>query len=105
MLSIATTTDDLEDRKISAGGIHGFYPKRTHEIGAGRGTDAAFRYGIPKHHSGFTRPEARGSRRSEVPKELQGGRHEVRELSSVCLRVDGQRSRLRMTGFGLAGSK
>ena len=36
------TTDDLEDREISAAGIHGFYPKRAYGGGAGRGADGAF---------------------------------------------------------------
>ena len=77
MQRIATTTNDLEDREISASVIHGFYPKRAYEGGAGRGADEAFRSRLPKHHSGFTRTEARGSRRSEVPKELREGRDEA----------------------------
>ncbi len=84
MQSIATTetwakhtTDDLEDREISAAGIHGFYPKRAYEGGAGRGAEGAFRYGLPKHHSRLARDEAGGSRRSEVPKELREGRDEA----------------------------
>ena len=72
-----TTYDDLEDREISAAGIHGFYPKRAYEGGAGRGAKGAFRYGLPKHHSRLARDEAGGSRRSEVPKELREGRDEA----------------------------
>jgi hypothetical protein len=71
------TTDDLEDRKISAAGIHGFYPKRTYGDGAGRGAEGAFRYGLPKHHSRLARNEVGGSRRREVPKELREGRDEA----------------------------
>ena len=71
------TTDDLEDREISAAGIHGFYPKRAYEGGAGRGAEGAFRYGLPKHHSRLARDEAGGSRRSEVPKELREGRDDA----------------------------
>jgi hypothetical protein len=71
------TTDDLEDREISAAGIHGFYPKRAYECGTGRGAEGAFRYGLPKHHSRLARDEAGGSRRSEVPKELREGRDEA----------------------------
>src|SRR6266853_246262 len=96
------TTDDLEDREISAAGIHGFYPKRACGGGAGRGTEKAFRYGLPKHHSGFERREAGGSRRSEVSKSLRGGWHEARELSSVRPRVDGERKRLRERRTGTA---
>ncbi len=69
--------DDLEDREISAAGIHGFYPKRAYEGGAGRGAEGAFPYGLPKHHSRLARDEAGGSRRSEVPKELREGRDEA----------------------------
>src|ERR1700720_1555048 len=61
---------DLEDREISAAGIHGFYAKRAYEDGAGRGAERAFRYGLPKHHSRLARDAAGGPRRSEVPKEL-----------------------------------
>jgi hypothetical protein len=88
------TTDDLEDREISAAGIHGFYPKWAHESGAGRGAEEAFQYRLPNHHSRFARDEARGSRRSEVPKELREERDEAGELSGLRPRVDGQRRRL-----------
>ena len=71
------TTDDLEDREISAAGIHGFYPKREYEGGAGRGAEGAFRYGLPKHHSRLARDKVGGSRRGEVPKELREGRDEA----------------------------
>jgi hypothetical protein len=71
------TTDDLEDREISAAGIHGFYPKRAYEGGTGHGAEGAFRYGLPKHHSRLARDEAGRSRRSEVPKELREGRDEA----------------------------
>jgi hypothetical protein len=71
------TTDDLEDREISAAGIHGFYPKRAYEGGAGPGAEGAFRYGLPKRHSRLARAEAGGSRRREVPKELREGRDEA----------------------------
>jgi hypothetical protein len=71
------TADDLEDREISAAGIHGFYPKRAYEGGAGRRAEGAFRYGLPKHHSRLARDEAGGSRRGEVPKELREGRDEA----------------------------
>ena len=70
------TTDDLEDREISAAGIHGFYTKRAYEGRVGRGAEGAFRYGLPKHHSRLARDEAGGSRRSEVPNELREGRDE-----------------------------
>jgi hypothetical protein len=69
--------DDLEDREISTAGIHGFYPKRAYEGGAGRRVEGAFRYGLPKHHSRLARGEAGGSRRSQVPKELREGRDEA----------------------------
>ena len=71
------TADDLEDREINAAGIHGFYPKRAYEGGAGRGAEGAFRYGLPKHHSRLARDEAGGSRRGEVLKELREGRDEA----------------------------
>jgi len=77
MQSIATTTDDLKNREISAAEIHGVYPKWTYGGGAGRGAEGAFRFGLPKHHSGFARDEAGGSRRSEVPKELREGRNKT----------------------------
>ena len=84
MQSIATTrlgpkhtTDDLEDREISAAGIHGFYPKRAYGSGAGRGAEKAFRYGLPKHHSRLARDEVGGSRHSEVSKGLRGGWNEA----------------------------
>jgi hypothetical protein len=47
------------------------------ESDAGRGAEGAFRYGLPKHHSGLARDEAGGSRRGEVPKELREGRDEA----------------------------
>jgi len=34
--------DDLEDRAISAAGIHGFYTKRAYEGGVGRGAEELF---------------------------------------------------------------
>ena len=71
------TTDDLEDRAIGAAGIHGLYPERAYEGGAGRGAEGAFRYGLPKHHSRLAGDEAGGSRSSEVPKELREGRDEA----------------------------
>jgi hypothetical protein len=36
-----TTTDDLENREISAAEIHGIYPKWAYGGGAGRGTEEA----------------------------------------------------------------
>jgi hypothetical protein len=42
MQSIATTTDDLENREISASEIHGIYPKWAYGGGAGRGAEGAF---------------------------------------------------------------
>jgi hypothetical protein len=41
MQSIATTTDDLEDREISAAEIHSVYPKWSHGGGAGHGAEGA----------------------------------------------------------------
>ena len=99
------TTDDLEDREISAAGIHGFYPKRAYGSGAGRGAEGAFRYGLPKHHSRLARDETGGSRRGEVPKELRAGRDEAGELSRVRPRVDGQRRRLRERRRGTAAAQ
>ena len=37
-----TTTDDLENREISAAEIHGIYPKWAYGGGAGRGAEEAF---------------------------------------------------------------
>jgi hypothetical protein len=37
-----TTTDDLENREISAAEIHGIYPKWAYGGGAGRGAKEAF---------------------------------------------------------------
>jgi hypothetical protein len=42
MQSIATTTDDLQDRQISAAEIHGVYAKWAYGGGAGRGAEEAF---------------------------------------------------------------
>jgi hypothetical protein len=42
MQSIATTTDDLENREIIAAEIHGVYLKRAHGGGAGPGAEGAF---------------------------------------------------------------
>ena len=92
------TTDDLEDREISAGRINGFYVKRAHEGESGRGAEGAFRYGLPKRHSRLARAAAGRSRRREVPKELREGRDEAGELSRVRPRVDGERRRLRERG-------
>jgi hypothetical protein len=67
------SNDDLEDREISAAGIHRFYPKRAYEGGAGRGAQEPFRYGLPKHHPRPAGGEVGGSRRGEVSKELREG--------------------------------
>jgi hypothetical protein len=40
--SILTTTDDFENREISAAEIHGIYPKWAYGGGAGRGVEEAF---------------------------------------------------------------
>ena len=40
--SIATTTDDLENREINAAGIHGVHPKWAYGGGAGRGVEGSF---------------------------------------------------------------
>jgi hypothetical protein len=77
MQTIATTTDDLENREISAAEIHGVYPKWAYGGGAGRGAEEASRFGLPKHHSRLARDEAGGSRRSEIPKELREARDEA----------------------------
>jgi hypothetical protein len=98
-------SDDLEDREISTTWIHGFYPKRKYEGGAGRGAEGAFRCGLPRHHSRLTRDKAGGSRRGEVPKELREGRDEAGELSGVRPRVDGQRRRLRERRPGTAAAQ
>src|SRR6266446_1549387 len=71
------TTDDLEDREISAAEIHGLHPQWAYGDGARRGTEGAFRSRLPKHHSGFARPEAGGSWRSQVSKGLRGGWNEA----------------------------
>jgi hypothetical protein len=42
MQSIATITDDLENREISAAEIRGVYPKWAYGRGAGRGAEGAF---------------------------------------------------------------
>jgi hypothetical protein len=40
--SITTTTNDLENREISAAEIHGICPKWAYGGGAGRGAEEAF---------------------------------------------------------------
>jgi len=49
MQSIAMTTDDLEDRKISAAGIHGFFilsgRMKSEQVAE---LTQTFRYGLPK---------------------------------------------------------
>jgi len=102
MQSIATITDDVEDREISAAEIHGVHPHWAHGGGARPGTEGAFRLRLPKHHSGFARPEAGGPRRSQVSKGLRGGGHEAGELSGIRPRVDGQRKGLRERRRGTA---
>src|SRR6266576_1088867 len=104
VMHFRTTTNDLQDREIRAAGIQRVYPKRAYGGGAGRGTEAAFRYGLPKHHSRLARDETGGSRRGEVPKELREGRDEAGELSGVRPRVDGQRRRLRERRRGTAAA-
>ena len=42
MRSIATTTDDLENREIDAAEIHGVHPKWAYGGGAGPGAEGAF---------------------------------------------------------------
>ena len=42
MQRIATTTDDLENREISAAEIHGIDPKWAYGVGAGSGAEGAF---------------------------------------------------------------
>jgi hypothetical protein len=41
MQSIATTTEDLKDREINAGEIHGVHPKWAYGGGADSGTEGA----------------------------------------------------------------
>ena len=41
MQSTAATSNDFENREISAAEIHGAYPKWAHGGGAGRGTQGA----------------------------------------------------------------
>jgi len=40
--------DDLEDRAAGAAGNHGFYTKRAHERGGGRGVEGALCSGLLK---------------------------------------------------------
>jgi hypothetical protein len=96
---------DLEDRAIGAAGNHGFYAKWAHEDGGSRGAEAAFPYGLSKHHSQPARVEAGGSRRGEVPKELRERWDEAGELSGVRPRVDGQRRRLRKRRRGTVAAQ
>src|SRR5438477_7539087 len=70
--NLLRATDDLQDREISAAEIRSFQPKWEYGGGARRGTEGAFRPRLPKYHSGLARPEAGGSRRSEVSQELRG---------------------------------
>jgi len=42
MQSIATTTDDFENREINAAKIHGVHPKWAYRGGAGPGAEGAF---------------------------------------------------------------
>jgi hypothetical protein len=42
MQSIATTTDDLENREINAAEINGVHPKWAYGGGAGAGVEGAF---------------------------------------------------------------
>ena len=42
MQNIATTTDDLENREISAAAVHGVHPKWAYGGGAGSGAVEAF---------------------------------------------------------------
>jgi len=42
MQSIATTTDDLENREINGGEIHGVHTKWAYGDGADPGTEGAF---------------------------------------------------------------
>ncbi len=42
MRSIATTTDDLENREINTAEIHGVHPERAYGGGAGPGVEGAF---------------------------------------------------------------
>jgi hypothetical protein len=44
MESVATTTDNLENRKISAAEIDGVYPQWAYEGGTSRGPEGAFRF-------------------------------------------------------------
>jgi len=39
---VPKTTDDLENREISAAEIHGIYPKWAYGSGGGRGVEEAF---------------------------------------------------------------
>src|SRR3979411_1697116 len=93
--SIATTTDDLENRAINAAEIHGVHAQWASGGAPAGGTEGAFRSRLPKQHSRFARHEAGRPRRREVSKGLRGGWHEAGELSGVRPRVDGQRKRLR----------
>jgi hypothetical protein len=76
-ITTRTETDDLENREINAAEIHDVQPKWAYGGGTGRRTEGAFGSRLPKHHSGFARPEAGGSPRREVSKGLRGGRHEA----------------------------
>jgi len=42
MQNIATTTDDVENRKINAAAIHGVHPKWAYGGGAGSAAEEAF---------------------------------------------------------------
>ena len=61
MQSIATTTDDLENRELNAAEIHVVHTKWAYGGGAYLGVEGAFRSRLPKDHSGFAGPEAGGS--------------------------------------------
>ena len=65
--------DDLENREINAGEIYGVCPKWAHGVGTRSGAEEPSWFRIPKHHSGFARPEVGGSRRSVVPEGLRVG--------------------------------
>jgi len=98
MQSIATTTDDFENREISAAEDHGVHPKRAYGGGA-----------IPELKELFDRDypnivlDLRESRRSEVSKGLRGRWHEACELSGVPPRVDEQRKGLRERAGTIVG--
>jgi hypothetical protein len=77
MQSIATTTDDLENREINAAEVHSIHPKWAYGGGAGPRAEAAFRWRPQKNHPGFAGRETGRSRRSQVPKELREGRDEA----------------------------